>query len=459
MSLLTTILAFAFALGALIVVHEYGHYLVARLCNVKVLKFSVGFGRVIWSRRYGRDQTEWAVAAFPLGGYVKMLDEREGEVPAQDLARTFNRQSVYRRFVIVAAGPVANFLLAILLYWGIYLHGIPGLSPVIGAVTPGSTAAAAQFAAGETVIRIGQQAVATWQDARWELLKHAVEKSSVVLEVRNERNELAWRKLDLSQLLSADPDGDFLRTLGFARLQPPLPPVIGQILPGGAAERGGLQANDEIFAINGVAVARWDEVVTAVSANAGRELLFSVRRGAAGTVRIAVTPEAVLENGERIGRIGAAARIDREALQKYVVEVRYPPLESLGKALERTWDTSLFSLKMLGKMMVGKVSLKNLSGPLTIADYAGQSARVGWLSYLVFLALISISLGVLNLLPIPLLDGGHLMYYMVEIFKGSPVSDKAVEVGQRVGMAVLFTLMSFALYNDINNYINRLFRG
>ena len=454
MSLLTTIFAFAFALGVLIVVHEYGHFLVARLCNVKVLKFSVGFGRVIWSRRYGRDQTEWAVSAFPLGGYVKMLDEREGEVAAQDLARAFNRQSVYRRTAIVAAGPVANFLLAILLYWVIYLHGVPGLSPVIGAVTPGSPAAAAQFAAGEVVIRIGQQAVATWQEARWALLKHAVDKNAVVLEVRNDRNELAWRKLDLSQLETAALDGDFLRALGFARLQPPLPPVIGQVLPGGGAERGGLQANDEIVAINGDAIARWDQVVTAVSASAGRELLFSVRRGA-GTIRIAVTPEAVLENGERIGRIGAAARIDHEALKKYVVEVRYPPLASLGKALERTWDTSLFSLKMLGKMMVGEVSLKNLSGPLTIADYAGQSARVGWLSYLVFLALISISLGVLNLLPIPLLDGGHLMYYMVEIIKGSPVSDKAIEVGQRVGMAVLFTLMTFALYNDIN----RLFHG
>ena len=454
MSLLTTILAFAFALGALIVVHEYGHYVVARLCNVKVLRFSVGFGRVIWSRRYGRDQTEWAVSAFPLGGYVKMLDEREGEVAPEDLARAFNRQSVYRRYVIVAAGPAANFLLAIALYWLIYMHGIPGLSPVIGAVAPGTPAAAAQFAPGEILTRIGQQAVTTWQEARWVLLKHAVEKSVVVLEVRNERNEIAWRKLDLSRFGSADLDGDFLRALGFMRLAPPLPPVIGQVLPGGAAARGGLQPNDEIVTINGAAVTRWDQVVAAVSSNAGRELVFVARRGAAGTVRIAVTPDAVLENGERIGRIGVAARIDREALQKYVVEVRYPPLASLGHALERTWDTSVFSLRMLGKMITGEVSLKNLSGPLTIADYAGQSARVGWLSYLVFLALISISLGVLNLLPIPLLDGGHLMYYTVEIFKGSPVSDKAIELGQRVGMAVLFMLMSFALYNDINRLIH-----
>ena len=454
MSLLTTILAFAFALGTLIVVHEFGHYLAASLCNVKVLRFSVGFGRVVARRRYGRDQTEWAISAFPLGGYVKMLDEREGEVAPQDLPRAFNRQSVYRRFAIVVAGPVANFLLAIFLYWLIYMHGIPGIRPVIGAVTAGSSAAAAQFVPGDTIIKIGPQAVTTWQDARWALLKHAVEKSVVMLEVQNDRNEIAWRKLDLSQLSTADLDGDFLRALGFIRLQPPLPPVIGRVLPGGAAERGGLQGNDEIVTINGESMTRWDRVVATVSSNPGRELVFVVQRDAAVMVRIAVTPDAVLENGERIGRIGAAPRIDRDAMRKYQVEVRYTPLASLGKALERTWDTSAFSLKMLGKMLVGEVSLKNLSGPITIADYAGQSAQAGWISYLVFMALISISLGVLNLLPVPLLDGGHLMYYMLEIFKGSPVSDKAIEVGQHVGMAVLFTLMAFALYNDINRLIH-----
>ena len=454
MSLLTTVLAFAFALGVLIVVHEFGHFLVARLCHVKVLRFSVGFGRVIWSRRYGRDQTEWALSVFPLGGYVKMLDEREGEVASEDLPRAFNRQSVWRRFAIVAAGPAANFLLAIFLYWFIYLHGVPGLRPVIGAVVAGSSAAAAQLAPGDTIIKIGPQAVTTWQDARWALLQHAVEKSVVTLEVRNDRNEIATRKLDMSRLSAADLDGDFLRALGFMRLQPPLPPVIGRVLPGGAAERGGLKANDEIIAINGEPTTRWDQVVTTVSGNPDRELVFAVRRDAAVVARIAVTPDAVLENGERSGRIGAAPRIDRDALRQYEVEVRYAPLASLGKALERTWDTSMFSLKMLGKMLVGQVSLKNLSGPITIADYAGQSAQAGWLSYLVFMALISISLGVLNLLPVPLLDGGHLMYYMVEILKGSPVSDKAIEVGQHVGMALLFTLMAFALYNDVARLIH-----
>ncbi len=242
MNFLTTIVAFAFALGSLIVVHEFGHYLVARLCNVKVLRFSVGFGRVIASRRAGGDQTEWAIAAFPLGGYVKMLDEREGEVAPQDLPRAFNRQSVYRRFLIVVAGPLANFLLAIFLYWLIFMHGVPGIKPVVGAVTPDSPAAHAQFAVGDTIVRIGGEAVATWQDARWILLKHAVERASVTLEVQNERAEIHFRKLDMSGLKPADLDGDFLRAAGFARLQPPLAPVIGRVVPGGAAQRSGVLA-------------------------------------------------------------------------------------------------------------------------------------------------------------------------------------------------------------------------
>jgi regulator of sigma E protease len=453
MNLLTTILAFAFALGSLIIAHEFGHYLAARLCNVKVLRFSVGFGRVLACRRYGRDQTEWAVSAFPLGGYVKMLDEREGEVAIEDLPRAFNRQTVYRRFLIVVAGPVANFLLAIFLYWLIFMHGVQGIKPVIGAVTPGSPAAQAQFMPGETIVKIGPHAVTTWQDARWFLLKYAVERNAVALEVHNERDEIHWRTLDLSHVKPDDLDGDFLKTLGFARLQPPLSPVIGRVISGGAAERDGLLAEDEIIAIDNEPVARWDQLVAAISANPGKQLMLDVKRGSA-ILHIAVTPDGVVENEGRIGRIGAAPRIDRAEMQKYMVEVRYSPWTSFGKAIERTWDTSAFSLHMLGKMVVGEVSLKNLSGPITIADYAGQSAQIGWISYMVFMALISISLGVLNLLPIPLLDGGHLMYYMFEIVKGSPVSDKAMEIGQHVGMGVLLLLMAFALYNDITRLIN-----
>ena len=453
MNFLITIASFVFALGTLIVFHEFGHYIVARWCGVKVLRFSLGFGRPLLCLKRGRDQTEWVIAAFPLGGYVKMLDEREGEVPANELPRAFNRQSITRRFLIVLAGPVANFLLAIALYWVVFVSGIPGLRPVVGAVVPDSPAAQAMLASGDIIVKVGSVSVATWQDARWALLKSAVNRKPVALEVHTEQGEIHWRNLDLSGMTSESLDGDFLAALGFSRLQPPIAPVIGRLIPGGAGERAGLLADDQIVAVDGIDIARWDQFVTIVNANPGKPLKFEIKR-ADRLLDIVVAPDAVLEKSVSIGRIGAAPRIDRNAMQKYVVDVRFGLLESLPKALERTWDTSLFSLQMLGKMIVGEVSLKNLSGPITIADYAGQSAQVGWVSYLVFLALISISLGVLNLLPVPLLDGGHLMYYMLEIFKGSPLSEKAMAVGQQIGMAVLMVLMVFALYNDITRLVN-----
>ncbi len=453
MNLLTTIAAFAFALGVLIVVHEFGHYIVARWCGVKVLRFSLGFGRPLLCMKLGRDRTEWIIAAFPLGGYVKMLDEGEGEVAPADLPRAFNRQPITRRILIVLAGPVANFLLAIGLYWVIFVSGIPGIRPVIGAVVPGSPAAQAQLASGDVIVKVGAQPVATWQDARWHLLKYAVDRAPVSLEVHNSRGEIHWRTLSMAELKPEALDGEFLRALGFARFQPPLPPVIGRLLAGGAGERAGLAADDQIVAVDGISIARWDQLVAVVSASPGKQLVFEVKRGGQ-TLEIAVAPDPVLEKSISIGRIGATPKIDRDAMQKYVVEVRYGPAESLLKALDRTWDTSIFSLQMLGKMLVGDVSLKNLSGPITIADYAGQSAQVGWISYLVFLALISISLGVLNLLPIPLLDGGHLMYYMFEILKGSPLSEKTLAVSQQIGMGALLVLMVFALYNDITRLAN-----
>jgi regulator of sigma E protease len=454
MTLLVTILAFVIALGCLIVVHEFGHYLVARACGVKVLRFSVGFGKPLWAKPLGRDRTEWVIAAFPLGGYVKMLDEHEGTVAPEDLPRAFNRQSVWRRLAIVVAGPAANFLLAIALYWALFVTGLPGIKPVIGEPPPGSPARMAGFAAGDTLVRIGDEAVATWQDARWILLQRAVQKAAVKMEVRTSGGRHEWRTLDLSGLAPADLDSDFLRALGLTRQALKLKPVIGTVVSGGAAERAGLRVGDEIVGIGNRRIESWDEVVRIVRAEPGSALVMEFRRGAAPQPAIAITPEVVVESGVRIGRIGAAPQVDRSALDALMVEVRYGPLESLGKALHKTWDTSVFSLKMLGKMIVGEVSLKNLSGPITIADYAGQSAQSGATSYLLFLALISISLGVLNLLPIPLLDGGHLMYYAIEIIKGRPISDRAIEIGQHVGMALLFTLMAFALYNDITRLIS-----
>ena len=454
MSIISTLIAFVVALGLLIVFHELGHYLVARLCNVKVLRFSLGFGAPLWRRKIGADQTEWAVSAFPLGGYVKMLDEREGPVAAQELHRAFNRQSVGKRFVIVLAGPVANFLLAILIYWVLFLHGVPGIRPVVGEPLADTPAARAGVAPGELIARVDAVEVPTWQELRWTLLEQSLRKATVQLEMHSERGDIQFRRLDLSSIGPEKIDTDLMQAIGLTRYQPPLKPIIGRLIAGGAGERDGLREGDEIVAVDGDAVAGWEQFVALVSAAPGRALQLQVSRAGAAH-RLTVTPEPKQEAGKTLGRIGAAPKMDEAVLKRLITEVHYGALESVAKAAERTWDVSTFTLKMLGKMIVGDVSLKNLSGPITIADYAGQSAQLGWLAYVSFLALISISLGVLNLMPVPLLDGGHLMYYVAEIVKGSPVSDRVMEVGQQVGMVLLFSLMAFALYNDIN----RLFGG
>ncbi len=454
MNFLSTVVSFLVALGVLIVFHELGHYVVARVCGVKVLRFSLGFGKVLWHRKLGRDATEWAVSAFPLGGYVKMLDEREGPVPADQMHRAFNRQPVGKRFAIVAAGPIANFLLAILLYWVLFMHGVPGVKPVLGEPLAETPAARAQLAAGDTITRIGESNVATWQDVRWVLLEHALRKEHVTVEVHNARGGVDFRKLDLSQIGPEQIDADLIRAIGLTRFQPAFKPVIGKLITGGAGERDGLKPGDEVIAADGEAIASWDDLVALISEAPGRPLSLRVLREDVQS-ELVVTPDRKVENGKTLGRIGAYPHIDEQETRKYLTEVRYGPVAAMGQAAGRTWEVSVFTVKMLGRMIMGDVSLKNLSGPITIADYAGQSAQLGWLAYVSFLALISISLGVLNLMPVPLLDGGHLMYYVAEIVKGSPVSDRVMEMGQQVGIVLLFSLMAFALYNDIN----RLFGG
>lgn len=454
MMLPVTIISFIVALGVLIVFHEFGHYLVARWCGVKVLRFSIGFGRPLLRKRWGKDQTEWVIAAFPLGGYVKMLDEREGEVAPQDLPRSFSRKSVARRSAIVAAGPIANFLLAILLYCFLFMLGTSGMKPILGSVAPATPAAFAAFEAGETIVKIDAEPVATWQDVRWLLLAQVVDKSpAVTVETLNQRGEISWRTLDLSDFHADDLDGDFLKKIGLNSYHPAIKPVIAQVIVDGAGNRAGLLADDEILAVNGQNIANWEELVRQIRASPGQSLLLQIQRGSS-VLDISVTPDTATEKGERIGKIGVGPKIDPAELEGLLVKTSYPLGVSIVKAVERTWETSVFTLRMLGKMVMGDVSWKNVSGPITIADYAGQSAQMGLAPYLGFLALISISLGVLNLLPIPILDGGHLMYYLIEIVKGSPLSDTAMEVGQRVGMALLFALMAFAIYNDISRLIS-----
>ncbi len=454
MSILHTALSFIVALGVLIVVHEYGHYLAARLCNVKVLTFSVGFGRALVTRRFGRDGTEWTLAAIPFGGYVKMLDEREAPVDPKELHRAFNRQSVWRRCVIVVAGPVFNFLFAIALYAGLYMHGMPEARPVLAQPAAGTLAQAADFAAGDAVRSIEGEPIATWQDLRWRVLQGALQKEALRFEVAGKRGDISMHVLDLRGYPSEEVESDTLERIGLRLFRPPLDPVIGRVVAGGPAERAGLRTDDRVSRAGGGAVPTWEALVQAVRAHPGTVLQLAVERDGA-RLRIDVLPDGVNENGVRVGRIGAAPRIPAADSERILVSVSYGPLESIAKAAAKTWDISVFSLKMLGKMLVGEVSWKHLSGPVTIADYAGQSAQMGWLAYATFLALISISLGVLNLLPIPLLDGGHLMYYSVEIIKGSPVSERAMDLGQRVGLALLLLVMAFAFYNDIN----RLFSG
>ena len=453
MSILLTLAAFIVALSVLIVVHEFGHYWVARRCGVKVLCFSVGFGRAIFSRTFGADRTELRVALVPLGGYVKMLDEREGDVAPSELHRAFNRKNVWQRSAIVAAGPVANFLAAIVLYWVLFVYGVPGLIPMMGEPVAGSSAARAGFVAGDTVISVEGSRVPSWQDFRWQLLQRALEQEPVRIEVKTGEQIQVVRKLGFEALEPKDLEGDLLATLGFARFRMQLPPIIGEVVGGGAAARAGLQSGDLVLNVNGEGIGTWDALVGKVRAGAGQELQFRVRRGEIDMPVFTVIPDRATVNGVPIGRIGAGPRMDEKLLQRISTVVSYGPLESLQKALIKTWDTSLFSLRMMGKMIMGEISLKNLSGPITIADYAGQSAQSGGVSYLMFLALISISLGVLNLLPIPLLDGGHLMYYSIEIFTGKPVSEKVMEVGQRIGMTLLFVLMAFALFNDIHRLL------
>jgi len=448
MTLLQTVVAFVVALGVLIVVHEYGHYLAARLCNVKVLRFSVGFGRPLAVWRLGADQTEWVIAAVPFGGYVKMLDEREGPVAPHEAVRAFNRQSVWKRFAVVAAGPLANFLFAVVVYAGLFMHGLPEARPVLAEPPPGSIAAAAGLGSGDVVRAVNGETITTWDELRWRVLQAALQREALRLETVNERGHIGEATLDLRSYPSSEVETNAMERIGLRLHRPAFEPVLGELEYGGPAKRAGLLPGDRITHVQGVPIETWEDFVRSIHQSPAKPLTITVARG---TERLTfeVTPDTKEVAGKRIGRVGASPR----DLDKFYMQVSYGPGVSLIRALEKTADIAIFSLRMLGKMLLGEVSWRNLSGPVTIADFAGQSAQMGWVSYLTFLALISISLGVLNLLPIPLLDGGHLMYYAIEIIKGRPVSERAMELGQRVGLALLLVMMAFAFYNDLNRLL------
>lgn len=446
-SVLTSIIAFIIALGLLVTIHEFGHFWVARRLGVKVLRFSVGFGRPLLAWRRGADRTEFVLAAIPLGGYVKMLDEREGEVAEAERHRAFNRQSLGTRSAIVAAGPICNFVLAVLAYWLMFVIGIPGLKPVIGEVIEESSAAQAGIVAGSELIAIDGKTVPTWGMASLAVIGKTIEQGNVVMRIKDPDGRIREFVLEAPRLDQEFGKKDGLLTLGLRPKTPRIPAILGEIKPGSPAAAAGFQPGDAIISANDIAIKDWPQWVELVQQHPAQEIRTEIERAGA-RMQLTVIPERVSEAGREFGRIGAAAQSIGALPPELLAKERYGVLAAVPEALAKTWEMSVLTLQVLGKMVVGQVSLDNVSGPITIAQYAGYSAQGGVATFLAFLAIVSLSLGVLNLLPIPMLDGGHLLYYGIELVKGSPLSEEAQMLGQRIGIALLMMLMSLALYND-----------
>ena len=447
MDFLYKVLIFVVAIGILVVVHEFGHYWVAKRLGVKVLRFSVGFGRPLWLRRFGKDKTEWVVAAIPLGGYVKMLDEGDGKVAKKDLRRAFNRQSIPTRSAIVLAGPLFNFLFAILVYAGLFMVGVDGLKPVVGKVDAGSAAAHAGFRAGDELVSIDDKPVVSWDQRRMYLYLRALDRAHVEVVVRDAQGVLHTRRLDLSALNPGRVSAGLIeREIGMYGYSPAVAPILDVIEAGGVAAQAGLQAGDRIARIDGVELRSWSEAVTQIAASPERSLTLTIERNDALRV-IELTPQAVERNGQRIGRIGVGV-LPPELPPEMRVTLRHDPLMALWEGVQVTWDMSVVTLRVLYLMVKGEVSAKAISGPITIAQYAHHSAMIGLDRFVMFLAIISIGLGVLNLLPIPVLDGGHLLYHVLEAVKGGPLSERTLYWGQMIGLSLLGALMVLAFYND-----------
>lgn len=437
--MLFTLLAFAVALGSLIIFHELGHYWVARLCGVKVLRFSVGFGKVVL-RRTDRHGTEWALSVLPLGGYVKMQDDAPAGASAAEAATAFNNKSVGKRIAIVAAGPIFNLILAVFLYAGLNLAGTQEPVAVIAPPAADTPAARAGLVAGDRILAIDGQEVASWSDARWRLMDLMATGGRARIEVGTPGGGAQQRELVLPANAMDPAGGDPLAAAGIRLAQPK--PAVRVVNDGGEGKVAGLRPGDLILAVDGQPTPDTGALVKQIQESAGKTLALTLsREGAQVTVNVTPRPETV--NGQVIGRLGVQLGGDVP-----MVTVRYGVLDSLWQGTVRTWDTALFSLRMMGRMVTGDVSWRNVSGPVTIADYAGQTARIGIVAYIAYIALISISLGVLNLLPIPMLDGGHLLYYLVEIVRGSPPPARWIDIGQRAGIGLLASLMGLALFND-----------
>jgi len=448
METLNSLFYFAVAVGLLVAIHEFGHFWVARKTGVKVLRFSIGFGKIIWKYQKDSASTEYVLSAIPLGGYVKMVDEREGEVSAEDLPYAFTQKSLWARTAIVAAGPVFNLLLAVIIYWVVFMLGETGMRPMVGAVVPGTLVAQAGFVEGEEILKVNNIQTVTWRETIETILSSAMDaEQGLPVEVKTNDGVLLTHTLTIPLEVSQEPERLF-KELGLNAWQPSLPPVIGRVIENSVAAQAGLQPGDLIVSANGIEFTDWMDWVKYVQTHAGQVMdLLIERDGQALT--IALTPASVIENEKISGKIGVGVQVPEGLQESLMVEYSLPPLQALQAAVERTWYYSSVTLKMMGYMFVGKASVENLSGPVSIAKYAGKSAEMGLVPFLKFLAIVSISLGVLNLLPIPVLDGGHLLMFAVEAIKGSPVSDNVQIVFQQIGMTALLALMALAMFLDI----------
>ena len=444
-----SIIFFVVALGLLIAIHEFGHYWVARKVGVKVLRFSIGFGKPLWQRVGKVDQTEYVIAAIPLGGYVKMLDEREGPVAEEEQHRAFNRQPLKSRVAVVAAGPAFNFIFAIFAYFLLFNIGVPGLKPLIDSVEETSVMAKAGVLAGDEIIAIGSQDTPTLEAVRLALVSNVMKGGQVEILVRHEDGGQEKLSLDVSQTPVDAIQDNFLQYLGVTPMRPRLDAVLGELQSEGAALAAGLQPGDRVISVDGTLIEDWVAWAEYVRERPDKTIQVTIERDGQQMI-LPVTPARIEIQDTVIGRVGASPDVPEGLFEKYSATQHYSILEAIPAAVVKTWDMSILTLRMMWKMLSGQASIENLSGPISIAQYAGQTAQIGIIPFLSFLAIVSVSLGVLNLLPVPILDGGHLLYYLFEFLKGSPVSEEAQIIGQKVGIIMIGSLMFLALYNDIN---------
>jgi regulator of sigma E protease len=454
---LFTILMFIVAISVLVAVHEFGHFWVAKKLGVKVLRFSIGFGKPLLLKRAGSDQTEYVIASIPLGGYVKMLDEREGEVAEQDLPRAFNRQPIWKRTAIVAAGPVFNFIFAIIAYWILYITGVSGLKPIIGEVLPNTPAAYAGLKADEEIVSIAGNTTPSWEEVLLNVLPVIVNQSDFTLETQDKSGVISQHTLNLSKVNLNRDLSNPLKTIGLLHKQIAIPPIIGAVEPGKPAAKAGLQKGDKILMLNDAVIHDWRQISEYMQLNRDQPVRITYERN--GVVAMVSAENYVAhDNGMayvRIGMINDAPKDNNyeEKMKSQSVVYTLPILQALSRSIDRTEAMSLLTLKLMWKIVTLEFSFRNVGSVIQIAQAAGQSAKLGYERFIIFLAMISISLGVMNLLPIPVLDGGHLLFYLIEKITGRPVSEAVELFGQKLGMALLFALMALAFYNDIMRMI------